>query len=66
MVETAEGEVLSDLGEVVGDAQKQWIDSLNALGADGWELILERFVSGEYLSGRRYAQYSGTMKRETA
>jgi hypothetical protein len=66
VVETAEGEILSDLREVVGDAQQRWIDGLNALGADGWELISERFVSGEYLSGKRYAQYSGTMKREAA
>lgn len=66
VVETAEGEILSDLREVVGEAQTRWINCLNALGADGWELISERFISGEYLSGKRYAQYSGTMKRETA
>lgn len=63
VVETAQGEIASVLREVVGDAQKRWIDSLNALGADGWELVSERFVSGEYLSGKPYAQYSGTLKR---
>lgn len=53
-----------DSSEALTAARAQWIDSLNARGTEGWDLVSERFASGYYQLERKYwASYSGTMKR---
>jgi hypothetical protein len=49
-------------GKAVADAEEKWRIQLNARGAEGWELVSERFVFDSPASGQ-WAQYSGTMKR---
>lgn len=40
----------------------RWIDLLNDRGAEGWELVSERFEGGKS-GGLFFAAYNGTMKR---
>ena len=41
---------------------QRWIDLLNGRGAEGWELVSERF-DADKKDGLFFASYSGTMKR---
>lgn len=57
--------VYSSAGEyekVTTAAAKDWRAQLNARGAEGWELVSERFVSDSPTRGP-WAEYAGTMKR---
>jgi hypothetical protein len=41
-----------------------WIELLNARGAEGWELVSERHTASKDPTGNLFfANYSGTMKR---
>jgi hypothetical protein len=44
---------------VLKEAGDSWRSQLNARGAEGWELVSERFASGR----GSWAEYRGTMKR---
>lgn len=40
-----------------------WIELLNTRGAEGWELVTERYSASEDHLKNFVADYSGTMKR---
>lgn len=43
--------------------QGQWRDRLNALGAEGWELIAQDAAQGQGVGTSGWAWYEGTFKR---
>lgn len=49
-------------------AGEAWVQMLNELGADGWELVPEHFLTGSVggaagFEPKYWAQYVGTLKR---
>jgi hypothetical protein len=54
-------DVAGSQGKVLDEAQQRWIEQLNLYGAEGWELVSERFATESH--GRVWAEYTGTMKR---
>jgi hypothetical protein len=64
----AEGEWQDyDGGRGPSESQKQaaerWYALLNQRGAEGWELVVERYAHGGDHATPYWAQYAGTMKR---
>jgi hypothetical protein len=47
----------------LGEAENSWLAKLNERGAEGWELVSERFASSDQSTTYVWAEYSGTMKR---
>jgi hypothetical protein len=61
----------SDVGEGENagyDAAEDWMDLLNTLGHDGWELVMEHRVIGDSASdgATLWIRYVGTFKRPRA
>ncbi|MBS1883809.1 MAG: hypothetical protein JSS97_12750 [Actinobacteria bacterium] len=56
-----------DDGRGPAESQKQaaerWYGLLNQRGAEGWELVVERYAQGGDHMTPYWAQYAGTMKR---
>lgn len=55
-----------DHEKATGEALAFWLRQLNERGAEGWELVSERFASGGGGAGSFWVEYSGTMKRPRA
>lgn len=49
--------------EAKSEAIENWFALLNQCGADGWELIVERYQAGGDSGSGYWATYAGTMKR---
>ncbi len=61
----------SDVGEGLNagaDAAEDWMDLLNALGGEGWELVMEHRIVGEpdAEEAHMWVRYVGTLKRRGA